>query len=219
VWSTADLVVLVPMRGRSHRVEPLLASIADATPEAAVLFLVTPEDVDVRDAVGHAGARSVLVPWRPAGDYARKINEGIRHTAEPLIFTGADDLRFHPGWFETATAKLTEGVGVVGTNDLCNRRTIRGEHSTHSLVTRDYTFLGQIDGAAGLLHEGYVHEYCDDEMVGTAKHRRAYAHAHDAVVEHLHPMAGHPTDPQYDQQAARMAASRDLYRRRRRLWM
>lgn len=216
--SPADLIVLVPMRGRSHRVEPLLASIKAATPEAAVLFLVTPEDVDVRDAISRFDGWQLPVPWRPCGDYARKINEGIRHSTQPLIFTGADDLHFHPGWYEAATAHLGNGIGVVGTNDLCNKRTMRGQHSTHSLVTREYAALGQVDGAGGLMHEGYIHEYCDDELVGTAKKRGAYAHAQDAVVEHLHPMAGHPTDPQYDQQAARMQASRDLYRKRRRLW-
>ncbi len=218
MWSPADLAIIVPMLGRPHRVEPLLASIDTATPGARVLFMVTPEDIDVRDAVGRAGAWSVLVPWERTGDYARKINQGIACTDNPLIFTAADDLHFRPGWFEAATALLTDGIGVVGTVDACNRRTERGEHSTHSLVTRPYAELGTIDGQPGLLHEGYVHEYVDDELVGTARKRGAYAHAFDAIVEHLHPMAGHPTDELYEQQNARMQASRSLYRKRRRMW-
>jgi len=180
--------------------------------------MVTPEDVDVRDAVGHAGGRHLLVPWRPIGDYARKINEGIAHTTEPLIFTGADDIHFHPGWFEKACSQLDERAGVVGTWDMSNRRT-KWDHSTHSLVTREYARLGTIDQPGRLLHEGYPHEYVDDELVGTAKHRKAYRHCRGAVVEHLHPMVGKaPTDELYDAQADRMAVGRVLFNERRKLW-
>ena len=35
---------------------------------------------------------------RTKGDYAAKINEGYRRSTEPLIFLGAIDIRFTPGW-------------------------------------------------------------------------------------------------------------------------
>lgn len=218
MWSPADLVILVPMLGRPHRVEPLLDSIHEATPTARVLFVVTPEDVDVHDAIDRAGKERISVPWRDVGDYARKINEGYLHTTEPLIFTGADDLSFQPGWFEAAVHFLDDRAGVVGTWDKCNRRT-KWNHSTHSLVTRTYADLGTIDEPRKIYHEGYVHEYVDDELVGTAMRRKAYRHARGAVVEHLHPMAGYPSDDLYERQGERMAASKALYRERRRLWM
>jgi hypothetical protein len=218
VSSQADLAILVPMLGRPHRVAPLLESIRETTPGARVLFLVTTGDQPVIDALD--GADRVELPPRQRGDYAVKINAGYRHTTEPLLFLAADDLRFHPGWFELAAAKLTPGIGVVGTNDLCNRRTMRGEHSTHSLVTREYVDrFGTIDEPGKVLHEGYVHEFVDDELVGTARKRRAYAHASKAIVEHLHPMNGQaPMDRLYRRQGMRMRASRDLYQRRRMLW-
>ena len=220
MWSPADLVVLVPMLHRAHRVEPILASVDAATPGASVLFLVTPDDAQVQDAVAQTGGRQLLVERKPRGDYARKINHGFAATTEPLVFLGADDLHFRAGWFEEACRKLTPGIGVVGTNDLCNRRTRSGQHSTHSLVTREYvTRFGTIDEPGKVLHEGYPHEYVDDELVGTAKRRRAYAHATRAIVEHLHPMAGKaPMDPMYAKQGARMRAGRALYQRRRLLW-
>lgn len=205
------------MLGRPHTVEPLLDSIHEATPTARVLFLVSPEDVEVHDAIDKADLQRLTVPWRP-GDYQRKINEGYRHTDEPLLFTGACDLRFHPGWFEECAAQMVGHVGVVGTNDLCNRRT-RFHHSTHSLVTRDYADLGTIDQPRTIYHEGYPHEFCDDELVETAKRRGAYVHARDAIVEHLHPMNGQaPMDELYAQQGERIAAGRALFRERRRLW-
>jgi hypothetical protein len=153
------------------------------------------------------------------GNYAAKINAGVWNTDEPLIFTGADDLDFHPGWLEAATAQLEDGIGVVGTKDLCNQRTVKGEHSTHSLVTREYAEQGTIDDPGRLLHEGYEHEFVDDEFVQTAMHRGTYAHAGDAVVEHLHPSVGKaPTDALYARQRQRMAQGRRVYQRRRRLW-
>lgn len=212
-----DLAIIVPMLRRAHRVRPLLDSIR-ATCTARVVFAVTPDDLEVIDAV--RGEESVNVPWQPAGDYARKIHAGIAATTEPLLFFAADDLNFHPGWLEAATSRLTSGIGVVGTNDLCNKRVQRGEHATHCLVTRAYIdWYGTIDEPGKALHEGYVHEYVDDELVGTARHRGAWAFAEDSIVEHLHPMNGKaPMDEMYAAQAERMATSRALYKRRRQLW-
>jgi hypothetical protein len=215
-----DLVVIVPMLGRAHRVEPLLESIR-ATCQARVVFGVTEGDVDVIAAVVAAGEQAITHPKRARGDFQYKINQGIAATDEPYVFTGADDLRFHPGWYEAAIAKMTGRVGVVGTNDLCNQRVMRGEHATHMLVSRDYVErFGTIDEPGKFLHEGYWHEMCDDEAVQTAKRRRAWAFAADSHVEHLHPMAGRaPVDALYAAQGERMQQGRLLFRRRRRLWM
>jgi hypothetical protein len=204
------------MLGRPGTVQPLLESIGDS---ADVLFICSPHDTTT-DACRATGRDVLTVGWEPGpGDYARKINAGYRVTTDPLLFLGACDLRFHPGWLDAAKAKLAPGIGVVGTNDLGNPRVIRGDHATHSLVTRAYADLGTIDGQPGILHEGYHHEFVDDELVGTAKHRKAWAFAPDSVVEHLHPSWGKaPTDHLYDAQRIRMAASWRDYRTRRRLW-
>lgn len=214
-----DLVVIVPMLGRAHRVGPLLESI-HATCNARVLFCCTEGDEGVIVAVDAAGAERLTFPPRSVGDYAAKVNAGYRHTSEPLLFLGACDIRFHPGWYEAATARLGGRIGVVGTNDLGSPRVMRGEHATHCLVTRDYVDRhGTIDRPGEVLFEGYVHEYVDDELVGTAKRRRAWAFAGDSHVEHLHPSWGKaPADDIYEAQRHRMAASRTLYLRRRRLW-
>lgn len=213
---SCELAVLVPVLGRPHRVEPLLRSIRE-TCEARVVFIAERDDTEELEALAHSDADDVLLF---SGNYARKLNEAVRRTEEPLIFQAADDLLFHPGWFEAAKAKLSSRVGVVGTNDLCNRRVMRGEHSTHSLVARWYTDLGTIDEPGKLLHEGYLHEWCDDELVATAKARKAFAHAPDSVVEHLHPMAGKaPMDDLYAGMRVRIRAGRKVFYRRRRLWM
>lgn len=213
-----NVAILVPMLHRPHRVAPLFDSITETTPDARVVFICSPSDSEVLDAV--APHEHITVPGPGPGDYARKINAGYRHTTEDHLFLGADDLLFHPGWYEAAIAQLADGIGVVGTNDLGNQRVIAGDHATHSLVTRDYCDrFGTIDGPGAVLTEVYPHEFVDDEFVGTAKHRNAWAFAFDSHVEHLHPSWGKaPMDPMYAQQTSRMNAGRRIYRRRQPLW-
>lgn len=214
-----DLVILVPMLGRAHRVAPLLESIR-ATCEARVLFCLTPGDGEVLAAVEAAGGHCIMVRKEHRGDFQRKTNEGITATTEPYVFTGADDLQFHPGWYAAARAAMTPTTGVVGTNDLCSSRVMAGDHATHMLVARWYIERhGTIDEPGKFFHEGYPHEWCDDEAVGTAKKRGAWAFAADSIVEHLHPMNGKaPMDSMYAAQRARMRQGAALYNRRRRLW-
>lgn len=212
-------LIIVPVRHRPHRVEPLLASITGATPEPhRVLFVCSTDDQAQIDAVVAAGAEHIDIPWA-RGDYARKVNTAVAHSDEPLIFLGADDLRFHPGWLTAACARLAPGIGVVGTNDLGNARVMSGQHATHCLVARAYAQLGTIDDPTRLLHEGYWHEFVDDELVGTAKKRRAWSFAPDSIVEHLHPAWGKaPLDALYAEEPERMRYGRRIYARRRRLW-
>lgn len=216
-----DCLIVIPVLRRPHRVEPLLDSIEQTTPEPhRVIFGCTDGDIAEIDAVNAAKADHFEVRWETRGDYARKVNIAYRDSTEPLLFLAADDLLFHPHWLTRAADRLTDGIGVVGTNDLGNPRVLAGKHSTHSLVTRVYADrFGLIDEPGKVLYEGYHHEYVDDELVGTAKKRGAWAFAHDSIVEHLHPHWDKgPTDALYDAQGARMRASRALYHRRRRLW-
>ena len=218
----SEIAILVPVLRRPHRVAPTMGSVAAATTVPhRLLFIASPgEDAEV-DALERAGADFVVVDWEPGpGDYARKINHGYRLTEEPYLFTGADDLAFHPRWAEEALARMTGRVGVVGTNDLGNPRVMRGLHSTHSLVRRAYADeRGTVDGPGAIYHEGYPHEYVDNELVGTAKHRRAWAFARRSFVEHLHPNWGKaPSDESYAAEPERIHLSRQVYESRRHLW-
>ena len=215
-----DLVIIVPMLGRLHRIHPLLESIHAATPRAQVIFGCTPTDKKVIATLENAGQELFTVPYHSTGDYARKINTGYRITTRPLIFLAADDLHFHPGWLDAVIDQLVPGIGVVGTNDLGSPRVTSGEHSTHSLVTREYADrYGTLERPGEILFEGYIHEYVDDELIGTAKARASWAFAFDAHVEHLHPnWKKAPNDALYAKQWSRMRKSKNLFMERRRLW-
>ncbi len=215
-----NVAIIIPMLGRPHTIAPLVDTITATAPAARLLFGCSPGDRRVIARLDELGLEHFTMPGPTPGDYARKINAGFRLTDEPLIFTGACDLRFHPGWLEAATARLGDGIGVVGTNDLGSPRVMAGEHATHSLVTREYVErFGLMDRPGLVLFEGYEHEYVDDELVQTAMHRGAWAFAEDAHVEHLHPSWGKaPSDQLYRKQRQRMRRSRALYQERRQMW-
>ena len=94
-----------------------------------------------------------------------------------------------------------------------------GEHATHSLVADWYIERGTIDEPGKVLCEEYWHEFVDDEFIGTAKYRMAFAFAEDSRVEHLHYMWGKgPKDLLNAQHPQRMAAGRRVHERRKHLW-
>jgi hypothetical protein len=214
----SDLAYLVPVLRRPHRVQPLLDSILVAKP-GRVVFICDPDDVEEQAAIGASITSLWISQIEVEGNYAEKINAAVRYTTERLLFLGADDLHFHPGWFEAASHSLDDGIGVVGTQDLCNPRVIAGHHATHFLARREYLERGTIDEPGAPLHEGYTHCFVDNEFIETARHRDAYAFAPASIVEHLHPLAGKAEkDEVYAKGMAHFARDRRLYNRRRRLW-
>lgn len=214
--------IIVPVLRRPHRVNPLLASIAQATPEPhTVLFVADANDVEERVALDRAHANYVTTT-EPPPNYPAKVNLAYRETSEPFLFLAADDLHFHYGWLRAALTEMRGNVAVVGTNDGgVNQRVARGEHATHMLVRRAYVdeHGATFDQTPGVLvHEGYGHVYVDDELVQTAQARQVYAHAHDSLVEHLHPYGGKArTDATYRIGREPIAADKALYQERREL--
>jgi len=221
--TSSSTVVLVPVLRRPGRVELLARSLAEATPEPhRLLFLASTDDAPTLEAIEAIGAGVLTIPPQARGDYPAKINHGYRHSVEPFLFLGADDLRFHPGWLSAALAAMDDpAIGVVGTQDLApTPRAQSGEHATHFLVRRSYADdRGTIDVPGEILHPGYWHEFVDDELIATARARHAWTFAPTSIDEHLHPSWGKAeTDALYSNQPARMRFGRTLFARRRRLW-
>lgn len=174
--------------------ESLRASERDAA--LSLTFVCTAYDSEVLLAARETGADVLVLPDRQPGDYARKINVGYRASAEPFVFTAASDVTFTEGWADVALALMEEGRwGVVGTSDDANPSTKRGTHSTHSLVRRAYAdWCGTIDEPRKILHEGYHHNWVDNEFVQTAIARGVFAHCSTCVVRHAHPIWGTAKD-------------------------
>jgi hypothetical protein len=224
------IAVLVPVLGRPERAAPLVESIeASSTLVTTILFLVSPADDAQLAACLATDAMTVEVPFALAGgDYARKINHGILCTEEPWLFQASDDLVFHRGWDKEAVRMLRgkPTAGVIGTNDLGNPLVRSGAHSTHSLISRTYiSEQGTIDEPGKALHEGYWHCWVDNELVETAKHRRAYYAARRSVVEHMHHIwpdrqGGRKgkNDATYRRGQERYSQDHRLFKARRPLW-
>lgn len=181
-----DLVVLVPVLNRPGNVEPLLVSFERSGAPGDLIFIADESDHAEIQAIEEAGASALvtdgLVTW------PRKINLGYRETDALWMLLAADDVRFRPGWWEATAELRAAGFGVIGTNDLGNPRVLRGEHATHALVAREYADAqGTIDGPGAVVCDEYLHWFCDDELVATAKARGSWAPCPASIVEHMHP--------------------------------
>lgn len=212
---TEGVAILVPVLNRPQNVPPLLDSIRASTPDPyRVLFICDPGDIAEQDAIARDGGWMIS----PGGGYAAKIRAGVAATTEPLVFLGADDLRFQPGWLQAARAAMRDGAQVVGVNDQIVRRR-RPAHATHFLITREYAQRPAIDGQPGPLSTAYSHSFVDDELIATATHRGVYAYAPRSIVEHRHWVnrKAHDDDT-YQRGRARFETDRATFQRRVKLW-
>ena len=205
----AEVAILIPLM-RPHRLADVLASLEDSTTGYTVVVIATGECADVA-----RESRCVLIEDE-GGTYPVRINKGFAATTEPYVFLGADDIRFRTGWFDAAMSEMNHVHGVVAINDLHNGAGV------HFLVDRTYVdeLGGTGDGEPGVvLHEGYQHTYCDDELRHVAQFRDRFRFAGDAIVEHLHPGAGKaPTDETYAIGNATMGQGSAVFHARRHLW-
>ena len=224
------IAVVCPVLWRPERMRPFAENVlANTRADCMVVFAVSDTDTSSVVEARYLSCQwpgytvtSVEVIGPHGGDYARKINTAVRKHRETATWflTGADDLEFTDGWDDAVRAAHGRtGALVIGTNDLGNPKVKAGEHATHSMVHRDYVKLGTIDDPTRLLHEGYSHNWVDNEFVQTAMHRGQWAFAADAHVRHLHPVWGHGRmDATYTRGQADYHADRELFKQRKHLW-
>lgn len=186
--ATQRTAVIVPTRGRPRNAEPFMTSLRASTGLATAYAICDDDEPESVEAWRAAGAEVIV---DNVITFAKKVNVGYAKTSEPWLFLVGDDVRFHPGWLDHAqhVGEVLE-ASVVGTNDLGNERVMKGEHATHLLVRRSYVEEtgASWDGAGVVCHEGYRHNFVDDEVVRAAKLRGVWQMALGSVVEHLHPI-------------------------------
>jgi hypothetical protein len=190
--ATQETAVIVPLRGRPELAGPFMASLRASTGLATVYAVHDASDDANAKAWKEAGAQLVEWTGREPGKYSEKVNLGYRVTSEPWIFICGHDNRFHPGWLDHAQATAGDQFHVIGTNDLGNPRVLAGEFATQQLIRRSYIdeHGASWDGPGVVCHEGYGHQYVDEEIVTVAKQRGVWAMALGSRVEHLHPYWG-----------------------------
>lgn len=191
VSEKTKLAILIPVLRRPDNIEPLVESVEKSTTDFKLIFIASPGDEEEICELECQNQSFIVMDdsYENKGDYAKKINKGFNSVEAEWYFLGADDIRFHSGWFETAMeVQQKNDTCVIGTNDMGNPTVTSGQHATHSLVIRDYVLeCGTIDEPGKVLHEGYRHNFVDSEFVETAKWRGAWTFAKESKVEHLHP--------------------------------
>lgn len=212
--------IIIPTYGRAGKLAALAENIDDATVTPhRILFAVEAEDTDSIAAVKALGLEPVINEGQ--ANYAGACNTGYYRGGNDLLFAGADDLIFHPGWDTAAIAKLDGWFGVIGTADLLNPYVAAGSHATHYLIERWYLdgIGGVVDiGPGSFLYEGYDHQYTDTEFIGTAKARARFRPCFESVVEHRHWLRTGEMDATAHKTQLRIEQDAALYDTRRQLW-
>lgn len=184
----SELAILVPTLGRAVALAPLFESIRATTPADAyrVVFVVDHDDTDTHEAIAALPHGAPVDVIAQDGTYPQKVNAGLRGCDEPLLLPAADDVVFHPNWFENALDTFGPGIEVVGTNDL-TPVTRHAAHSTMPIVTRGYVEFGAVWGDPGILfHEGYHHGWVETELNELACSRGVWTFCADSIIEHRH---------------------------------
>lgn len=218
----AVISVLVPTTGRAGRLEAVAAGITRATASPHEIIMVAePGDTDTISAVRAIPGVRLVLNERKAS-YAGCINTALTYATGRYVFTGSDDLRFHPGWDTAVLSVMSDQILVGGTNDLLHPWVAEGRHATHYLADRRYIDQtgGTWDQGPGImLNEDYGHGFTDSEFIGVARARGVFAPCLAAVVEHLHHLAGKaPVDATYRLNHERQAGDEALFRSRLPLW-
>jgi len=194
----ADLLVVVPTRGRPHAVVPIIEAwnVTGARDDADLLFVVDNDDPTVAD---------YEAAWQQTGFVARMVRA---ERWEPLVpkldaaasafapdyfalgFAGDDHRPRSTGWARTMLAALADmGTGVVYGNDLLQGQRLASSWVMTSDIVRT---LGRMVPAP------VEHMACDNAVMALAAEAGCLAYLPDVVIEHLHPLAGKAEwDPGY----------------------
>lgn len=208
---TESTAILIPAM-RPDKVWDLYCNIEDTTPEPHTVWWAVDSMRDF-PTLSLLSPDSILVDG--GGTWGRRLNALFTLSTDPYIFTGADDVHFHPGWLTEAYRMMALVDGVVAVNDGLNPR------GTLALVSRRYIDeeSGCVDVPGVIIYPGYHHFFSETELFDTAESRGRFAYAAYSVVEHYHHVNGKaPDDWVYD--LGRQTALKDewIYNSRCHMW-
>ena len=185
--ATQRTTVIVPVHHRPANAAPFMRSLRASTGLVDVVAVAMEDDVETIEAWRSEGV-GVLLSDRKS--FAHKVNVAFATVVTPWIFLVGDDVHFHPGWLDHLQWVAEKaGAKVVGSNDLGNPAVIAGTHATHMLIDSAYVqdVGASWDGPGIVTHDGYRHNFVDNEIVEAAKVRGVWSMALGSLVEHLHP--------------------------------
>ncbi|HEU4541175.1 MAG TPA: hypothetical protein VFR23_08620 [Jiangellaceae bacterium] len=195
----ADLVVIVPSRGRPEAVEPLiLAFQSTCTADTKLVFAV--DDDDPRESDYWTATKPIWPGILPAG--SRSMVESLNQAATKLTtpgdhhkfggrpwrapfavgFMGDDHLPRTHGWDQAYLDALLElGTGIVYGDDLLQRRNLPTQCAMTADIVRALGYMAP---------PALTHLYVDDFWRDLGLAAECLRYLPDVVVEHRHPLAG-----------------------------
>jgi glycosyltransferase involved in cell wall biosynthesis len=188
-----SVAIVIPVLRRPHRAAVVATAFANAAtgPQHVVFVANADDEAEVAAVEALRSVDLIVIDNRRHGDWARKVNTAYRLTTDPLLLLCGDDVNPRSGWHDEVANAYAQGWGVIGTQDLGNRRVLAGLHSTHPVVARWYADrYGTVDGPGAVVSEAYDHNWVDDELVETARARGLWTFCNAAIIEHLHPIWG-----------------------------
>jgi len=207
----ATLAIFVPSLNRPKSLKRLVENIRENTTVTHNMYFVISDDesAEILDDLG-------VNFWRDSGGtWIERNNFMYKHTKEPYIFLGSDDLDFKPDWDVIALKVMEEVDGVVPVNDMHN------PNGTSAMVSRNYidTMSGCVDTEGVIAYPGYHHNFADTELFRTAESRHRFKYATNSIVEHLHPSAEKSkTDDTYKRAESFITQDKELFNNRSNLW-
>jgi hypothetical protein len=192
----ADLLVVVPTRGRPQSVAPIIEAWDEtgACDDADLLFVVDADDPrlgEYRAAPVAPWLRmEVADRWQPMVPKLNMVAAQQAGTYFAVGFAGDDHRPRSKGWARTMLAALADlGTGVVYGNDLLQGQRLASSWVMTSDIVRT---LGRMVPAP------VEHMACDNAVMALAGEAGCLAYLPDVVIEHLHPLAGKAEwDPGY----------------------
>jgi hypothetical protein len=203
VAAVADLITIVPSRGRPHAVARLAWAFATCTADTVLMLVVDDDDPtlpDYRAAVeaAQAAGRKVGIGTGAAQNMNQALNGAARllvdeATKKPpfaIGFMGDDHRPRTDGWDAAYLSALRElGTGLVYGNDL-----IQGEGlPTQVAMTADI-----VRAWGWFAPPALSHLYLDNFWLDLGRAAGCIRYLPDVVVEHCHPVVGKsPVDDGY----------------------
>lgn len=183
----ADLLVIVPTRGRPQSVAPIIEAwtATGAAAEADLGLVIDADDPSVDEYRATPTrtwlGRAVVDEWRPLVPKLNLMATGATEDYFALAFMGDDHLPRTHGWAKTMLAALREmGTGVVYGDDL-----LQGER-----LCTSWAMTSDIVRALGRMVPAPVeHMYCDNSVMDVARLAGCLRYLSDVVIEHMHPLA------------------------------
>jgi hypothetical protein len=183
----ADLVVIVPSRGRPHTVAEMAEAFEQTCTADTSLWFAIDDDDPTREKYWAVPSKGVFVAETENASMVDALNKAARYlaTGSPLIpaiaFMGDDHRPRTKGWDRAYLDALTARPGIVYGNDL-----IQGENlpTQCAMSTEVVRALGHM--APPVL----IHLYVDDYWLEIGRAAGCLTYLPDVVIEHVHPASG-----------------------------